>query len=110
MHFNGVCAREGGVLQLVALLSSLLLEGLVDLARKRGCMSLSWSMSCRLSEKAGKGIMLKLNMGGVALGGFFGQWLANRGAIDSLSSGLIQAGTNGGALVVEADMVDMGWT
>ncbi len=54
--------------------------------------------------------MLKSNTGGGAIGGFFGQWLANIRVIDSLSSGLIQAGTNGGALVVEADMVDMGWT
>jgi hypothetical protein len=39
---------------------------------------------------------------------FLGQWLANVGAIDTLSSGSIQAGANRGAMVVEANMVEMG--
>jgi hypothetical protein len=54
--------------------------------------------------------MLKSNTGGGAVRGFLGQWLANVGVTDSSSSSSIRAGTNGGALVVEADMVDMGWT
>jgi hypothetical protein len=52
-------------------------------------MSSSQSMSRSLTEKAGGGIMLKSNTGGEAVGGFFGQWLANIGVIDSLSSGSI---------------------
>jgi hypothetical protein len=42
--------------------------------------------------------------------GFLGQWLVNVGAINTLSSGSIQAGANGGAVVIEADTVEMGWT
>ncbi len=71
MHFNGVCASGNGVLQSVALLSSLVLEGFEDSARQRQRMSLSQSMSRSLTEKAGGGIMLKSNMGGGAVGGFF---------------------------------------
>ncbi len=44
------------------------------------------------------------------LEGFLGQWLANVGTINTSSSGSIQAGANGGAMVVEADMVEMVWT
>jgi hypothetical protein len=42
-------------------------------------------------------------------GGFLGQWLANVVAINTLSSGSIQAWTNGGAVVVEADTIEMDW-
>jgi hypothetical protein len=43
-------------------------------------------------------------------GGYLGQWLANVGTINTSSSGSIQAGANGGAVVIEADTVEMIWT
>jgi hypothetical protein len=64
MHFNRLHAREGGASQLVALLSSVLLEGFVDFARCRPHMSSSWSMSRRLTEKAGGGSCSNQTLGG----------------------------------------------
>jgi hypothetical protein len=43
-------------------------------------------------------------------GGFLGQWLANVGTINSSSPGSIQAGADGGTIVIDADTVEMGWT
>jgi hypothetical protein len=42
-------------------------------------------------------------------GGFLGQWLANVGAFNTLSSGSIQAGANRGSVVIKADTVEMSW-
>jgi hypothetical protein len=53
---------------------------------------------------------LKSILRGLSKRGCLGQWLANMGAIGSLSSGSIQAGVDGTAVVVEADVLRIGWT
>jgi hypothetical protein len=58
----------------------------------------------------GDGIRFKSMFVKAGCRGFLGQWLANVGAINSSSSGSIQAGANRGTVVVEADTVKMGWT
>jgi hypothetical protein len=73
-------------------------------------MSSSQSMSRRLTEKAGGGMRLTLILRGLSERGCLGQWLVNVGAIDSLSSGSLQAGANETAVVVEADVLCIGWT
>ncbi len=72
--------------------------------------SSSWSNSRSLTEKAGGGIRSKSMLVEAGCRGFLGQWLVNVnvGAINSSSSGSIQAGANGGTVVVEAETVEMG--
>jgi hypothetical protein len=52
-------------------------------------MSSSLSISCRLMEKVEGGMRLKSNLEGLSDRGCLGQWLANVGAINSLSSSSI---------------------
>ncbi len=86
-------------------LASLLEYEQVDSARYSHCSSSSWSKSHSLTELVGGGIRFTSMLVKAGRGGFLGQWLANVGAIDTSSSGSIQAGANGGAMVVQADTV-----